>query len=328
MLEQGVNNQYEITVMETTTQPNTSLYTDIFQSIDFDKIVDHPNILIAAHFWEPERYEAAKACYKFMRAIDDLIDNFKTEHKTIAHTEKVQLEKNVNSWINTILLAAQNNPEQAELIETVTKFCIPSWPLEAFAGSMVYDIHNDGFPTLQDYLDYAGGASVAPASIFVHLCGLTKEDGKYIPPAFDVREAATPCAIFSYLVHIIRDFVKDHTHNLNYFPDDLMNIYGLNRANLLAMAHGSTLTPGFREMIRELYTVADTYRIKTHEVMQHIMPLLESRSQLSLNIIFDLYLMVFERIDIEHGSFTTKELNPTPEEIKERVRKVIEEFER
>jgi len=314
--------------METTSQPNTSLYMDIFESIDFNKIVDHPNILIAAHFWEPERYEAAKSCYKFMRAIDDLIDNFKTEHKTIAPTEKVQLERDVNAWINTILLAAQNNPEQTELIETVTKFAIPSWPLEAFAKSMVYDIHNDGFPTLQDYLEYAGGASVAPASIFVHLCGLTKENGKYIPPAFDVKQAATPCAIFSYLVHIIRDFVKDHTHNLNYFPDDLMNKYGLNRASLLAMAHGSTITPGFREMIRELYTVAGTYRVKTFEVMQEIIPMLEPRSQLSLNIIFDLYLMVFERIDIEHGSFTTEELNPTPEEIKERVRKVIEEFGR
>jgi len=314
--------------METTSQPNTSLYMDIFESIDFNKIVDHPNILIAAHFWEPERYEAAKSCYKFMRAIDDLIDNFKTEHKTIAPTEKVQLERDVNTWINTILLAAQNNPEQTELIETVTKFRIPSWPLEAFAKSMVYDIHNDGFPTLQDYLEYAGGASVAPASIFVHLCGLTKENGKYIPPAFDVKQAATPCAIFSYLVHIIRDFVKDHTHNLNYFPDDLMNKYGLNRASLLAMAHGSTITPGFREMIRELYTVAGTYRVKTFEVMQEIIPMLEPRSQLSLNIIFDLYLMVFERIDIEHGSFTTEELNPTPEEIKERVRKVIEEFGR
>jgi len=314
--------------METTSQPNTSLYMDIFESIDFNKIVDHPNILIAAHFWEPERYEAAKSCYKFMRAIDDLIDNFKTEHKTIAPTEKVQLERDVNAWINTILLAAQNNPEQTELIETVTKFAIPSWPLEAFAKSMVYDIHNDGFPTLQDYLEYAGGASVAPASIFVHLCGLTKENGKYIPPAFDVKQAATPCAIFSYLVHIIRDFVKDHTHNLNYFPDDLMNKYGLNRASLLAMAHGSTITPGFREMIRELYTVADTYRVRTFVVMQEIIPMLEPRSQLSLNIIFDLYLMVFERIDIEHGSFTTEELNPTPEEIKERVRKVIEEFGR
>ena len=313
--------------METTSQPNTSLYTDLFQSIDFDKIVDHPNILIAAHFWEPERYEAAKACYKFMRAIDDLIDNFKTEHKTIAPTEKVELERDVNTWINTILLAAQNNPAQTELIETVTKFRIPSWPLEAFAKSMVYDIHNDGFPTLQDYLEYAGGASVAPASIFVHLCGLTKENGKYIPPAFDVKQAATPCAIFSYLVHIIRDFVKDHTHNLNYFPDDLMNKYGLNRASLLAMAHGSTITPGFREMIRELYLVANEYRIKTYRVMQEIMPVLEPRCQLSLAIIFDLYLMVFERIDIENGTFTTEELNPTPEEIKERVRIVIEKFE-
>jgi len=313
--------------MEPTIQSEIGLYREIFQSIDFDKIIDHPNILIAAHFWEPERYEAAKACYKFMRAIDDLIDNFKTEHKTIAPTEKAQLENNVNSWINTILLAAQNNPEQTELIETVTIFRIPSWPLEAFAKSMVYDIHNDGFPTLQDFLDYAGGASVAPASIFVHLCGLTKENGKYIPPAFDVKQAATPCAIFSYLVHIIRDFVKDHTHNLNYFPDDLMKKHGLDRDNLLAMANGSTITQGFREMIRELVTVADAYRIKTFEVMQKIMPKLEPRSQLSMKIIFDLYLMVFERIDIENGTFTTEELNPTPKEIKERVRKVIEEFE-
>jgi len=312
--------------METNSQSKTSLYTEIFQSIDFDKIIDHPNILIAAHFWEPERYEAAKACYKFMRAIDDLIDNYKTEHKSIASTEMVKLEMNVNSWINTILLASQNNPEQAELLETVTKFCIPSWPLEAFAKSMIYDIYNDGFPTLQDYLDYAGGASVAPASIFVHLCGLTKENGKYIPPAFDVRQVATPCAIFSYLVHIIRDFVKDHTHNLNYFPDDLMKKNHLDRSNLMAMANGSTITPGFREMIRELYTVADAYRVKTFEVMQEIMPKLEPRSRLSLEIIFDLYLMVFERIDIENGAFTTEELNPTPEEIKERVRKVINQF--
>ena len=312
--------------MEPTIQSEISLYWDIFHSINFDKIIDHPNILIAAHFWEPERYEAAKACYKFMRAIDDLIDNYKTEHKSIASSEMAKLEMNVNTWINTILLAAQNNPEQTELIETVTKFCIPSWPLDAFAKSMIYDIHNDGFQTLQDYLDYAGGASVAPASIFVHLCGLTKENGTYIPPAFDVRQAATPCAIFSYLVHIIRDFVKDHTHNLNYFPDDLMKKYHLDRTNLFEMANGSTITPGFREMIRELYTVADTYRIKTFEVMQEIMPMLEPRSQLSLEIIFDLYLMVFERINIENGTFTTEELNPTPEEIKERVRKVITKF--
>jgi phytoene/squalene synthetase len=309
--------------METITQREQSLYTDLFNSIDFGKIIDHPNILIAAHFWETERYEAAKTCYKFMRSIDDLIDNYKSEHKNIVSEDKIQLENDVNSWISTVLNSTQENTKQKELIEIVQRFHIPSWPLEAFARSMVYDIYNDGFPTLQDFLDYAGGASVAPASIFVHLCGLTKTEGNYIPPDFDVKQVATPCAIFSYLVHIIRDFVKDHTHNLNYFPDDLMKKYKLDRVKLLDMAKGSEITSGFRAMVRELYTVANEYRIKTYQVMQEIMPRLEPRSRLSLEIIFDLYLMVFERIDIDNGTFTTEELNPIAEEIKERVWKVI-----
>ncbi len=313
--------------METLVHTQTDLYYQIFDSIDFEKIVDHPNILIAAHFWDKERYQAAKNCYKFMRAIDDLIDDYKTEHVTIAPENQAQFEADVYRWINTIAEASQNNPLQAELIETVDRFSIPFWPLEAFTKSMIYDIYHDGFPTLQDFIDYAGGASVAPASIFVHLCGLTQKDGKYLPPVFDVKRVATPCAIFSYLVHIIRDFQKDHLNNLNYFPDDLIEENGLSRAKLLQMAKGEPLTDGFRNLIRELYKVADIYRLKTYEMIQEIRPFVEPRGQLSLEIIFALYLMVFERIDLENGTFTSKELNPTPEEIKERVWQVIEWFE-
>jgi 15-cis-phytoene synthase len=301
-------------------------YELIFQSIDFEKVIDHPNILIAAHFWDKERYEAAKTCYKFMRAIDDLIDNYKSEHKTIALNDKTRFEAEVQNWINTILNTSQPDPAQEELIKTIEKFKIPSWPLEAFAKSMIYDIYNDGFPTLQAYLDYTSGASVAPASIFVHLCGLTKENDTYIDPAFDVKRVAAPCAVFSYLVHIIRDFVKDHTHNLNYFPDDLIAKYDLNREKLLAIANGEEIPIGFRHLIRELYVLADEYRHMTYEIMQEIIPLLEPKSQLSLEIIFDLYLMVFERIDIDNGTFTTEELNPTANEIKQRVWKTIEKF--
>jgi len=302
-------------------------YELIFRSIDFEKIVEHPNILIAAHFWDEERYQAAKTCYRFMRAIDDLIDNYKSEHVTIEIAEKSRFENNVDAWINTILEASKDNPANAEIIETVERFHIPAWPLEAFARSMIYDIYHDGFPTLASFLDYASGASVAPASIFVHLCGLTKTGNDYIPPAFDVKEAATPCAVFSYLVHIIRDFVKDHTHHLNYFPDDLIATNGLDREQLLAMANGATITDGFRNMIRELYNVADEYRLKTLEIKDRIKPQLEPQSQLSLEIIFSLYTMVFERIDIENGMFTTSELNPTPQEIKEQVWQVIKKFQ-
>ena len=313
--------------METQVQTPIDLYYQIFDSIDFEKIVDHPNILIAANFWDKERYQAAKNCYKFMRAIDDLIDNYKTEHITIAPENQAQFETDVYRWINTIAEASQEIPSQRELIETVQRFSIPFWPLEAFAKSMIYDIYHDGFPTLQGFIDYAGGASVAPASIFVHLCGLTQKNGQYIPPVFDVKRVSTPCAIFSYLVHIIRDFQKDHLNNLNYFPDDLIAKYGMNRQQLLFMAKGGQITDGFRKMVRKLYEVADTYREETYRMIEEIRPFLEPRCQLSLEIIFALYLMVFERIDIEHGTFSTNELNPTPEEIKERVGQVIERFE-
>lgn len=313
--------------MGPTVHTQTNLYLDIFDSINFEKIVDHPNILIAAHFWDPDRYHAARNCYKFMRAIDDLIDNYKSEHITIAPENQAQFETDVYRWINTVSEASQELPSHRELIETVQKFSIPFWPLEAFAKSMIYDIYHDGFPTLDAFIEYAGGASVAPASIFVHLCGLTKQKGQYLPPEFDVRQVATPCAIFSYLVHIIRDFQKDHLNNLNYFPDDLIAKYGMNRQQLLFMAKGGQISDGFREMIRELYRVADHYRKETYQMIEEIRSSLEPRCQLSLEIIFALYLMVFERIDIKNGTFSTRELNPSPEEIKERVWQVIERFE-
>ena len=313
--------------METSISIQKDLYYKIFESIDFEKIVDHPNILIAANFWEAERFQAARNCYKFMRAIDDLIDNYKTEHVTISPENQNLFETHIYNWISTAIETTSEIPSHRELIETLQQYRIPFWPLEAFAKSMIYDIYHDGFPTLQGFIEYAGGASVAPASIFVHLAGLTKKDGKFIAPKFNVKEVATPCAIFSYLVHIIRDFQKDHLNNLNYFPDDLIYKYGMDRKKLLEMATGGQLTSGFRSMIQELYEVADFYRVKTYEMIRYIKPFVEPRSQLSLEIIFNLYLMVFERIEIEHGTFTTEELNPTWMEIKNRVGWVIEKFE-
>jgi phytoene synthase len=217
-------------------------------------------------------------------------------------------------------------PLQKELLETINTFRIPLWPMEAFAKSMIYDINNDGFSTLEAFLDYTQGASVAPASIFVHLNGLTHKDGKYKVPSFDVKEAATPCAIFSYLVHIIRDFQKDQLANLSYFADDLILKHDLTRQKLREFAEGIPVNDNFRGMIREYHMLANQYRLKTYAVLQRIMPLLEPRYQMSLEIIFDLYLMVFEKIDLKNGRFTAEELNPSPEEIRERVFRTIMNF--
>jgi phytoene/squalene synthetase len=298
-------------------------YLDIFNKIDFEKIKDHPNILIAASFWEEDRYRAAKTCYKFMRAIDDLIDDHKSAAVVISDSEKSKFLSDVDRWLKMIYDGGSENLMHRELTETIREFCIPSWPLEAFAKSMIYDINNDGFSTLQTFIDYSGGASVAPAAIFVHLAGLRKEDGKFSAPAFDVREAAQSCAIFSYLVHIIRDFQKDQLNNLNYFADDILQKHGLTRTDLALIARGAPVTDGFRGMMEEYLNLAAFYKEKTFKSIENIWPYLEPRYRLSLEIIFELYLLVFERIYPETGQFTAVELNPAPAETRQRVLKTI-----
>ncbi|HLN21112.1 MAG TPA: squalene/phytoene synthase family protein [Bacteroidales bacterium] len=307
---------------------NKELFLGIYEKLDFHRIKDHPNILIAAGFWEEDRYCAAKACYKFMRAVDDMIDNHKAAYKLISCNEKDHFLEGVNKWLDMANKnSAGGNPIKKELEQTIQRFRIPMWPMEAFARSMIYDINNDGFATLDTFLEYSNGASVAPASIFVHLNSIRKVNSHYEEPLFDVRWASTPCAVFSYLVHIIRDFQKDQLNNLNYFPDDLISKNGLTRKDLREFAEGRSVNSDFRRLIHTLYEVADEYREKTLGVITKIKPLLEPRYQLSLDIIFNLYMMVFERIDLEKGTFATPELNPTTDETKKRVYDTIMKFE-
>lgn len=306
--------------------PNQKLYFDILSRIPVDQITDHPNILVAAGFWEAERYQSARTCYAFMRKIDDMIDDFKARHKCIEPKDREKFIRKVDEWLRMIRTNQRPNPFQKELITTMNRFRIPVWPIENFARSMVYDINNDGFPDIQAFLDYSEGATVAPSSIFVHLCGISKKDGSWQDPPFDVKSTSTPCAIFSYLVHIMRDFRKDQLNNLSYFADNRLIANDLTRSEMKRIAEGAPLTAGFRNLMKEYYMLADDYCRQTRQILGQIGPLVEPRYYLSLEIIFNLYLMVFERIDFEKGNFTAAELNPSPKEIHDRVYRTISQF--
>ncbi|MCP4313407.1 MAG: squalene/phytoene synthase family protein, partial [Bacteroidetes bacterium] len=206
-----------------------------------------------------------------------------------------------------------------ELRDTISTFKIPLQIFHNFAKSMLYDIDHDGFDTLDDFMVYAEGASVAPASVFVHLCCLSEENNTYTIPDFDIVEIARPCAIFSYLVHIIRDFQEDQLNNLNYFASDILKKNNLLPSDLKKIAKAGPVPDSFREVIGEYYNQALVYGLKTMDVLNDLQKVLSGRYLLSLKVIYHLYKMVFDRIDIEHGTFTSEELNPTQREIKEKV---------
>lgn len=304
--------------------------TDIesmISNIDFDNIDKHPNILIAARFWDDRRYHAAKVCYKFMRMIDDYIDDRKASGKEISCLEKEELSSKVHHWIECLNGKAGEDPFFEELSRTIDTFRIPLQLFHNFAKSMLYDIDHDGFPTLDSFLEYSEGASVAPASIFVHLCCLEEKDGEYLEPGFNAIDLARPCAIFSYLVHIIRDFQEDQLNNLNYFAEEILEKHGIGYKDLKEIALGKPIPDAFRKLVADYRNLAISYGLKTNKVLGKLQNQLSGRYLLSLHIIFQLYSMVFERIDVEHGSFSREELNPTAAELKERVLKVAYQWE-
>ncbi|UCG27411.1 MAG: squalene/phytoene synthase family protein [Bacteroidales bacterium] len=298
---------------------------DIINRIDFNVVRDHPNILIAARFWEDDRYHAAKVCYRFMRMIDDMIDNRKKDNNNLTCLEKQHFAEKVNGLIECLEFSNADDSFINETVQTITTYKIPLPLFHNFSRSMIHDINHNGFQTFEQFISYAEGACVAPASVFVHLCCLEKKNGEYIPPAFNIVEMARPCAIFSYLVHIIRDFQKDQHHNLNYFPMDILKKNSLLPEDLKGIAHGAPIPESFRNVVREYCMHAEYYKVQTLEQIEKLTSVIAPRYLLSLHIIFNLYLQVFERIDIIKGTFTTEELNPSFHEILERVKAVINE---
>ncbi|NMB71991.1 MAG: squalene/phytoene synthase family protein [Bacteroidales bacterium] len=301
----------------------------LIEQIDFEKITKHPNILIAARLWDEDRYQAAVTCYKLMREIDDMIDNRKAESPCLSQEEKTAFSEEIARWLRALTNPGKNSSQQtSELLEareTIIKYRIPTIIFHNFAQSMLFDVNHNGFRNWKEFLCYAEGASVAPASVFVHLCCLIpKKDGNYIPPEFDVIEAARPCAIFSYLVHIIRDFQKDTHENLIYLPRSLMKKHKITTHDLKSVADETLVPDGFRNIVREYLSKADAYRKKTIEMIYRLSERLEKRYLVSLLVIYNLYLQVFERIDPDNGNFTMKELNPSPLEIRERVFNVLD----
>ncbi len=303
---------------------------EIIEQIDFEKITKHPNILIAARLWEDERYQAAVTCYKLMRGIDDLIDNRKALSPCLSTNEKLAFSEEINQWLEALTGTGKISGGSYFLPpgvrETVEKFKIPPVIFSNFAQAMLFDVDHNGFRNWKEFLCYSEGASVAPASVFVHLsCLLKNKNGEYIPPEFDVIEVARPCAIFSYLVHIIRDFQKDFRDHLVYIPKSLMRKYQITEEDLKNVADEIIVPDGFRSIVREYMSKAEVCRKQTIEMISFLSEKLEKRYLISFLVIYNLYLQVYERIDPEKGRFTQEELNPDPADIKGRVLKVLDD---
>jgi phytoene/squalene synthetase len=176
---------------------------------------------VARLFEDRERFLAFCAAYASMRWVDDLVDEGR-------HT-KAQLA----FWEEEIGGNFAGHPGSSEygpaLADTLRRFQISREPWTRLAAAMRYDAEHDGFETYQRFLDYAEGATVAPAAVFATLL-LVRPDGDAFSPALPfprIRDAVRAAAIGCYEVHILRDARMDIEAGRNYFPGDELTRYHL-----------------------------------------------------------------------------------------------------
>ncbi|HOD66773.1 MAG TPA: squalene/phytoene synthase family protein [candidate division Zixibacteria bacterium] len=299
---------------------------DFALDLDFREILTNPILDIAARVWEDDRYEAFRVCYRSMRIIDDLVDNQKAGGRTLAVEEQCLFASMIDDWINSLRRGRPADAFQEQFLETLHRYRLPLWPWEKLAEAMVYDLYHNGFATFREFLRYTEGAAVAPASVFMHLCAVRPHATGILEPAFDIRRAARPLAVFSYLVHIMRDFRKDQTAHLQYFADDLMAEEGAAPEDLQQAARGGEIVRPVRDLMGRYRELAERYRRISRRMLDRVQPDLAPRYGLSLEIIYQLYLQIFERVDPRYGDWSAAELQPPPAAVQARIEATIRTF--
>jgi len=289
----------------------------------FEKILTNPILDIAARFWDKEHYEAFKVCYRSMREIDDLVDHRKANGAPLTLDEQKEYRRKIENWSNEI----SKGLPPTELTRTLKQFNIPVWPWQRLGKAMIYDLDHNGFKSFRTFLRYCEGAAIAPASIFMHLCGVYEVDGKLQPPAFDIRKAARPLALFSYLVHIMRDFEKDQRRNLNYFAEDILLKCGLSKDELNELVRKQSSDDRIRALFSEYKRIAGYYQKLSGKTFKYLLPKLTPKYQLSLHIIYALYSHLYEKIDPHNRSFSETDLNLSPFEVQQRINLTVSSFQ-
>ncbi|HOP07110.1 MAG TPA: squalene/phytoene synthase family protein [candidate division Zixibacteria bacterium] len=147
------------------------------QDLYYTKVLDNPNLDIAARFWERERYNAFRVCCRSMRYLDDLVDSYRVSDRYGNERIATAIDSELTAFLQGINGVVPADGQFHDLIEIMTRFALPLWPWSRLVQAKRHDIRHCSFPRFIDFLRYCEGAAVAPAAVFIHLCGVKFVDG-------------------------------------------------------------------------------------------------------------------------------------------------------
>jgi len=272
--------------------------------------------LVARYFQDKEKYRAFCSTYASMRVIDDQIDSIPWRGR-LDSAQKLMYRKEIQNWLEKIE-ACQNGdlvrqPIFLALQDTFKRFPIPLFPWKNLARAMQKDVGKDSFSTLPEFVQYAEGAAIAPATVFMFL--LTAQgNGRGYYWDFSEKEIykfARELALFCYLTHIIRDVSSDlqlGRSGLLYIPQRDLHRFGLTKEDLLWFKKMKTVNAEFKKLAARYVKTARTYEAKGKKLLQKLNSHLEQDSRFILSLLLEFYSATLEEIErADYNVFSGKE---------------------
>jgi len=272
--------------------------------------------LVARFFQDKEKFKAFCSTYASMRVIDDQIDSIPWRAR-LSSPQKILYRKEIRNWLEKIE-ACQNGdsvrqPIFMALQDIFEKFPIPLFPWRNLAKAMQKDVGKDSFSSLEEFVQYAEGAAIAPATVFMFLL-TAKGNGKDYYWNFSEKEIykfARELALFCYLTHIIRDVSSDlqlGRSGLLYIPQRDLHRFGLTKEDLLWFKKKKAVNADFKKLAARYVITARTYEAKGKKLLQKLNSHLEPDSRFILSLLLEFYSATLEKIErADYNVFSGKE---------------------
>ncbi|MEP6147478.1 MAG: squalene/phytoene synthase family protein, partial [Nisaea sp.] len=219
--------------------------------------------------------------------------------------ERSAMLADIDNWQDQCLGKREQGPLPAEVYRalkaTAQRSDLGETPWTGLADAMRRDVYEQPMPDWDDFLGYAAGATVAPATIFIYLLGAKPAERGF---AWDLPELpvhyAADLGIFCYLVHILRDLAKDaeRSERLVTIPDSLIEDAELQKIGLSDAIRARD--PRVGSLAADLRERASFHLNAGRDCLQPLRPLIGRREQLALSGLIGIYESLFDRFSADY----------------------------
>jgi phytoene synthase len=238
------------------------------------------------------------ALYGFARYADEIVDDLNSQ---LSEVEKAsELQKWSEQMLRDLVSGKSADPVGAALVDTVTRFDIPTKYFEAFLHSMKMDLTITEYQDYEALMEYVYGSAAVIGLQMVPILG---------PLSPEAYQCAEKLGIAFQRANFIRDVGEDLDRGRVYLPLDELATFGVTRSDL----EKRILTP---EIIDALKFNIERVRRLQREAAPGI-AMLDKSSRACIEAASELYCGIVDEVEaINYQIFTKRAKTSTWRRIK------------